>query len=63
VGTEVLLGLPTGVRVQGALFRQDSRSFLIEGVAGVYLTVQRYACRKTQGTKDLRQTATLAELP
>jgi hypothetical protein len=29
----------------------------------VVLAVQRYACRKTQGTKDLRQTATLAELP
>jgi hypothetical protein len=28
-----------------------------------FLAVQRYACRKTQGTKDLRQTATLAELP
>jgi hypothetical protein len=31
--------------------------------ASSFLAVQRYACRKTQGTKDLRQTATLAELP
>jgi hypothetical protein len=34
---DVLFGLPTGLRVQGALFREDNWSFLIEGFAGVYV--------------------------
>jgi hypothetical protein len=37
LGTELLFGLPTGVRVQGALARQDNHSFLVEGFAGLYL--------------------------
>jgi hypothetical protein len=46
-------------------FRPDRMSTAAEPifVGASSLAVQRYACRKTQGTKDLRQTATLAELP
>jgi len=37
--SELLLGLPTGIRIQGALTRWENASFWLEGFAGFYVIV------------------------
>jgi hypothetical protein len=38
-GVEVLLGLPTGVRLQGVLARHDNHAFMLEWFAGLDLLI------------------------
>ncbi len=37
LGLDILLGLPTGVRLSGTVLRRENRSYSLEAVAGLYI--------------------------